>query len=212
MPKKSKDKDLTIPKDNKNLTDPIGAKKVREVFAEMNFISTAPQNISKKAATILEKLKRDWKLNDEDGNELTKYYVALDVTHTHALLGEAIRGERDRTMIMEFADDLIEEFQCTKVHERALCEIIALHYLWIMKTTWYMESFCHSETLSEVKNGYYAIIGKELDRHQRMYLHSLQTLQAMKSPPVNISFKANNAFIAQNQQFNNNPHQLWANQ
>ncbi len=207
-----KPKKLEVPKNNKNLVDPINAKKVREVFAWMNFIPTAPQNVSKKAATILEKLKRDWNLSDTEGSELTKYYVALDVTHTHALLGEAIRGERDRTMIMEFADDLIEDFQCTKVHERALCEIIALHYLWIMKTTWYMESFCNIETLSEVKNGYYAIIGKELDRHQRMYLQSLQTLQAMKSPPMNISFKANNAFIAQNQQFNNNPSEPWKNE
>lgn len=44
---------------------------------------------------------------------------------------------------------------------------------------------------------------KALEREQRMYLNTLQTLQALKSPPINISVKANNAFIAQNQQFNN---------
>ena len=109
---------------------------------------------------------------------------------------------------MEYADDLIKEFECTKTHERALCEVVASHYMAVMKASRNMNNFQNLETLSEIKNTYYAIVSKELERQQRMYIHAFQALQALKSPQMNITFKANNAFIAQNQQFNNNPSQL----
>jgi len=196
----------------KSIAEPIKPEKVRSTLSELGLISLAPESVYIKAGKIMEKLKETWNISEEESAELWKYYSSINSTKTHVLLAETVRDERDRTMIMEFAEDLIKEFECTKIYERALCEIVASHYMGVMKASRNMNNFQNLETLSEVKNSYYAILGKELERQQRMYLHAFQSLQAMKSPPINISLKANNAFIAQNQQFNNNPNQLWENQ
>jgi len=69
-----------------------------------------------------------------------------------------------------------------------------------------------AEYISNDKNGFYAMISKETEKQSRLYLHTLSMLKALKAPQENISIRAKNAFIAQNQQFNNQSTPPWENQ
>ena len=48
------------------------------------------------------------------------------------------------------------------------------------------------------------MLWKELDRANRNYIMSLNNLLEIKRPQMNINIKTKNAYIWQNQQFNNN--------
>jgi hypothetical protein len=61
------------------------------------------------------------------------------------------------------------------------------------------------EYLSNEKNGYYSMISKEIEKQSRLYMNSMMTLRALKTPFGNVSIRAKNAFIGENQQFNHNP-------
>lgn len=83
---------------------------------------------------------------------------------------------------MEFADDLIQEYDCKTVSERSLCEVVASSYFNILKASKAFQNMYSLEYLSSEKNGYYNVISKELEKQNRMYLSSLQTLRTLKSP------------------------------
>jgi hypothetical protein len=60
------------------------------------------------------------------------------------------------------------------------------------------------EYLSDERTRYLAMLWKELDRANRHYLTSLNTLLEMKKPQMSINVKTKNAYFSQNQQINNN--------
>ena len=70
-----------------------------------------------------------------------------------------------------------------------------------------MNSNIYELSISSEKNGYLAILSKELDRAHRQLITALTTLRQIKNPPIEFNVKAKTAFVAQNQQINaiNNP-------
>lgn len=73
-----------------------------------------------------------------------------------------------------------------------------------MRGVSYLQHTYDAQTLSHERNGHYTLVSKEIEKQSRLYMHALGTLKALKAPQENISIRAKNAFIAQNQQFNNN--------
>lgn len=105
---------------------------------------------------------------------------------------------------MEFSEDIAKEYDCKTTMELSLCETIASSYYSMIKGSQQMQRMYSIEYLSSEKNGYYAMISKEVEKQSRLYMTSMMTLRALKSPSTHVSIKAKNAFIGENQQFNNN--------
>ncbi len=188
-------------------------KTFRENMAEIYAPPCAPVEKYKRWDELSKKLAKDRKnFTDEDRKELSEIILSINTTIHHRTLIETMRDERDRTAIAEYAEDLIKEYWCTSISERSLCEVVALSYFSIMKTSRTLYQMHTVEYLSHDKNTYYTLLWKELERQQRMYLASLQTLRALKSPFWGMKINAKNAFIGENQQFNNNPITPWENQ
>jgi hypothetical protein len=95
---------------------------------------------------------------------------------------ETMREEVDRTAIAEYTDDLIKEYGCTGVSERSLCEVVALSYFSVMKTSREMNKHYDGTYYSNERSNMLSVLSKDLEKQNRMYLMSLQTLRTLKSP------------------------------
>jgi hypothetical protein len=111
-------------------------------------------------------------------------------------------GGDNATFALNFYRNLITEYDCKTVSEKTTAQLVANAYVRIMEYSRRME-YCRisKETTNEI-NGYWAIIGKELDRANRQYASALIILKQLKAPALQINVK--NAFIAENQQINSN--------
>lgn len=126
----------------------------------------------------------------------------------HVMLMDSVHWKDDLSyfsVAADFVKQLKGEYQCSTPSEITLCHMVANAYVRSMrlsKLMWgYMET---SQAISALKNGYYSVISKELDRAERQYHTGLNTLRSLRRPNLQVNVKATNAFIAQNQQLNNN--------
>jgi hypothetical protein len=188
-------------------------KTFRENVAEIFAPTLAPSERYKRWKELALKLAKDRKsFTDEENKEFAGIVLSINTTNHHRLIMEAMRDERDRTSIAEYAEDLIKEYECKSITERSLCEVVALSYFSIMKTSKTLSQMHSVEYLSQEKNNFYSVLSKELEKQNRMYLTSLQTLRTLKSPFWWMRINAKNAFIGENQQFNHNKDISWENQ
>lgn len=159
--------------------------------------------IEKLSATFTE-----WQNNPKPSKELSAQLqeelrqalpiIALD---THHFIAEIV-SERYRPFAITFTNQLIEEYQCKTPSEKALAQNIAGAYVRILELSNSTTSMTRADTISQTKNGLYAVLSKELDRAQRHFTSSLLVLKQMKSPSLEVNIKARTAFIAHNQQVN----------
>lgn len=166
----------------------------------------------KKGEKFLKKFLEWGELTPEDNTNLTNIMNGINPFLTHRFMVGLIKDEGERTGMMEFAEDIAKEYDCKTTMELSLCDLIASSYYWMMKGSQQMQCMYSIEYLSNEKNGYYSMISKEVEKQSRLYMNAMMTLRALKSPFGNVSIRAKNAFIWENQQFNNNPlPETWAN-
>ena len=143
--------------------------------------------------------KEEKRLEYTDALRTAMQVVGLD---SHFLMAETITEYR--TLVIEMTNQLIEEYGCTTASEKSLAQMVAQSYGRFMEYSREFNRSTRIEFLSSQKNGYYGLFSKEVDRAFRQYLSALTTLRQMKSPPMEVHVKAHTAFVAQNQQLNNN--------
>lgn len=66
---------------------------------------------------------------------------------------------------------------------------------------------CNACNRAKIEQQHYQTLGKELDRANRTYLSAIQTLRMMKQAPLQITVKAQTAFVGQNQMVQANYHE-----
>lgn len=146
---------------------------------------------------------------EETHNKIEKRIRILPDLDNHELLGR-VSGASNKVFVKEFCNQIIEQYNCTTSLEKALAEVIVGAHIRILEI---------SEKLNDVTNAdyghyyagyqylsqqtkFYAMLGKELDRAHRQFINALNTLKQLKAPNIEISVKAKNAFVSQNQQIN----------
>lgn len=117
---------------------------------------------------------------------------------TLAMLTDSVM-ERNRASTMDFYRQLTEEYDCQTPSEKALAQVAANAYMRVMEASHTFVSAKNLTELGPIRNGYYGMMSKELDRANRHFISALTLLKQMKAPPLKINIKTNNAFIAKNQ-------------
>jgi len=133
----------------------------------------------------------------------TEKSLTLFRSRSQALLKESLT-ENYQELAVGFANQLIEEFDCKTPSEQALAQMAALSHA---KALDYSEALrdCRAiEWHSSQKNGFFSMIGKEIDRANRQFIIATMALKQLKAPSVEINVRAKTAFIAKNQQLNVN--------
>ncbi len=125
--------------------------------------------------------------------------VALD---NHYFMAETLDNKKYRTFLIEVTDQLVAEYDCKSASEKMLAQTAGWAYCRMIEYSYKLNSITRIEFLSSEKNGYYSVLSKEVDRCTRQYLSAINTLKHFKQPALKVTFNANNAFVAQNQQIN----------
>ena len=107
--------------------------------------------------------------------------------------------EMHRTFALDMSKKLQNEFNCQTTSEKSLAELASLNYARILSIQFKIDSYLSKDSVTDIGVGYLKFASQELDRAERHYLTSLQTLKSMKQPPMQVNFKANTAVIGQNQ-------------
>lgn len=104
-----------------------------------------------------------------------------------------------RTFALDMSKKLQEEFDCKTVSEKSLAEMAALNYCRVLYIQRRMEMYLERDQITDIGVGFLKYTSQELDRAERHYLTSLQTLKSRREPPMQVNFRANTAVIGQNQ-------------
>lgn len=118
-------------------------------------------------------------------------------------LAESV-SERFRPLVIEFSNDLIEEYKCITQGEKALAQVVANAFIRIIEFSQTLHNWRNVEFVDDQQTRHYSKIGKELDRANRQFVSAIGTLKLMKASSIELNVTANNAFIAENQQINVN--------
>lgn len=213
---KKKQATLVLSKEQKDqLAQLENPNHIREKFAKIMRMNASPKSVYRKWEELLRKTYSDEKLTEEDLQKCNEVANAINPMITHRLLMNIPQGwERnsDSTSIAEFADDIAKEYGCKTTMELSLCEIISASWYAVIRWSQRMQAMYNMEYISDEKSRYYSMISKEIEKQSRLYVNAMMTLRALKTPFGNVSIRAQNAFIWENQQFNDNRSpEVWEN-
>ena len=110
---------------------------------------------------------------------------------------------RYRGLIINLRRELIKEYNCKTYSEKALVDMVIGAYARNLSLTKLLINSSGKDYTTALLNNYISVMGKEVDRANRHFITALETLRQMKQPELKVNVKTKNAFIAQNQQFNN---------
>ena len=116
----------------------------------------------------------------------------------------AINGEY-RSLAIEFANGLTREYEVKTPSEKSLVQAAVNAYIQLLHNSRRFNDAEESgKYISSERTKYLAMLGKQIDRANRQLMSAIAMLQQMKNPPLNVNIRTHTAFVAQNQQLNNN--------
>lgn len=157
---------------------------------------------SKKYSKLMRSEKLEGKELEGANKDAVGISMALSIDTGHAL-AESVPAEY-RSMALQIKRDLHQEFDCKTVSEKVLVDLAVGAYIRQVYLTKKLILNQNFETFYHEINGYLAFVSKEIDRAHRQFIGAIESLKSMKQPTMRVSVKTNNAFIGENQQFNNN--------
>lgn len=141
------------------------------------------------------------KISDKQVNEeMDAVSKSLSLETGHVML-ESV-NDNYHSLAFQMKQDFHKEFECKTASEKALADLAVSSYI---SKLHYSKLLRLNQTSSgSDHNGYRNFASKEIDRAHRQFISTVETLKALKQPALRVNVKTNNAFIGENQQFNNN--------
>ena len=198
--------------EKKSLAKGYTPEEIREMVRKDLHITSDPDYILE---TVTQKVNAYLAASDKEAEAMKKDMLeshggVLDSMglDTHYALATTV-SEKHRSLVITVARQIEKEYNCKTASEKVLIQLIAGTYGKIIGYSSVMNSNIYELSISSEKNGYLAILSKELDRAHRQLITALTTLRQIKNPPLELNVRAKTAFVAQNQQINavNNPAQ-----
>ena len=140
-------------------------------------------------------------LNEEELELISQFNIDYGLENNLSMV-EAVEV-RYRGLVINLRRELIKEYDCKAYSAKALVDMIIGAYARNLSLTKRLINSSGKDYTTVILNNYISAMGKEVDRANRHFITALETLRQMKQPELKVNVKAKNAFIAQNQQFNN---------
>lgn len=132
--------------------------------------------------------------------------MALE-TDTHWALMESFYSQY-RGLVKEFSSQLIKDYNCDTIAEKALAEIIANAFIRVIDNSRRLNNQLGDpgggQPITENRTKYLTMLSKQVDRANRQFLNALVTLKQLKVPTIEMNIRTKNTFVAQSQQINTN--------
>ncbi len=200
-----------IKKPSKSLEKPPEIKAIEDfkkmIIESIRFEECDPKHIFKEAFDLFNQQehaktkKEKKKIRKELEGKAGKLSKVLGLDTKHQLT-EAVRDDYIAFAI-EMCQSLEKEYDIKTSSEKALVQATVLAYCQMQECSRLFLSRLSPEYLSHEKAHYLGITTKGIDNAYRRFLQGIQMLKQIKTPPLKVNIKTENAFLAQNQQINN---------
>ncbi len=198
-------KDLTKTKEEISKNDAL--EDVRRFAQQAVSIEDSPQSITNDTSRFLQQMKDG---NDKEKRQALrslqkqseKLAMVMGLDNHYHLAGAV--SKKYRPLLLNTVEQIIKEYECNTAIEKTTAEIIALAHIQVINDQKRLNSLINSlDEVDDSSTRYVAFLSKQLDRSYRHYLSAVITLRQLKQPNMEVTIKTNNAFVAQNQQINN---------
>ncbi len=190
---------MTAKPDNKKITkqEDNSTRSIDEIKEFINRVA-----IGDDPRAILDKAQRELD-NPKSGQELTvnsSLYKALTIFEfDKGILMTSAIPEKYRSFCIDFSRNLQKEYQCETPSEKATAELVAVNFIRTLEIQNKINSYLAQGNITDMGVKYLAVLSKELDRANRHYLNSLQTLKMIKLPALEVNIRTQTAVVGQNQ-------------
>jgi len=192
----------------KAIIEKMTIEEVKDFINQATHFDDDPKQIMKELSEdLLPQIKAgeaDEKTHKKAIKVIHKAFMAYGL-ETHYPIAETVI-EKYRPLAIEFSCQLIQEFDCKTVGEKALAQIVVSAYIKVIDNSRRFNNCLESgKYISDERTRYLSVMSKHIDRANRQFITALTTLKQIKMPSLAISVKTKAAFVAQNQQLNVNP-------
>ena len=146
----------------------------------------------------LEKLREDHGSYMSKGDDVVFKAMTLGEFENGTLLTVAV-PELYRTFAIDLMRRFHEEYKCQTPSEKATAELAAENYVRVLDLQRRMTNYLSKDSVTDLGLRFLDILSKEMDRAQRHYLTTIQTLKSLRQPPMQLNIKASTAVVGQNQ-------------
>jgi len=194
MTTKPDSKEITKQKDNPT----------RSIDEVKEFISRAaigddPVGIFEQAKRELDDPTSSPKSGQELGTKSSLYKALTLFEFDKGILMASAIPERYRAFSIDFSRNLHKEYQCETPSEKATVELVVINFVRTLEIQYKITSYLSRDSVTDIGVRYLAVLSKELDKANRHYLSSLQTLKMIKQPAFEVNIKTQTAVVGQNQ-------------
>lgn len=186
-------------------------KEFKNIAISLAGYGVSSEEIAEKGGKQIQKLhENQGNLSDEE-----KHSVESEIKDTLALYNKAnslntsvnmlnaIEPEQ-RGMAIEIIKELKQEYCVKKAQDKIYLQIATNAICRYYSNMSDFEHWKRHDWNSHERVAYMGMLSKDTDKAFRQYNSVIQYFEGKKQPPIKVNVKANNAFVAQNQQFNNN--------
>lgn len=213
--KQSKQQVQKVNANSKELTNQESLEKNINFFKESALLNKgyghSPEELAEKGGRKLQESRNNWKgLSKEE-----KKYAKSEIHTILATYSKAISLETNinmlngidpeqRGMAMDMIEHLKKEYALEKPQDKVYLQIAVSAICRYHSNMSEFECWKRHDWNSHERATYMGMLSKDADKAFRQYNSIIQYFEEKKQPQIKINVKANNAFVAQNQQFNNN--------
>jgi hypothetical protein len=129
--------------------------------------------------------------------------MALGLTNHYHLIPTT--DKQYAALILSMTQQIEKDYDCKTAVEKALAEQIAIGHIKVIDYSRRFEEWCGNGHLSkDAMVRFLGVLSRHIDRTSRQLLTAITVLQQIKRPPLEVNINTKNAFVAHNQQINDN--------
>lgn len=197
--KQPKSKSSTLSKsDTQDIKKKLTNKQVRERLLNLSLPGDPDRWSEADAERIIKKTIQQ--SDDKSDEEVINTIITLGLDNDYALVPTV--SKHHYGLIVELRRKLIKDFACENHAEKALVDMAVSGYMRVIRASEAFTRTLEKGSTNNNLNQFMATMSKEIDRAHRHFTVSYQMLVQLKQPAISVHLKANNAFVAQAQQFN----------
>jgi hypothetical protein len=111
-------------------------------------------------------------------------------------------SENYRDLAKELSKQIRSDYGCTTSIEKALARDIVSAHIRVIDNSRRLNNELECREINQNRTYYIATLSKQLDRAHRQFINSVALLKQLKAPAIEMSIRANTAFVSNNQQIN----------
>lgn len=184
-------------KTEKSVSEISANKDIRELMNQVS-IADDPVSILKDAKKEIESSEKGVSSKSASWESTLCKAMSLFEFDKGVLMSSAV-PERLRTFSIDFSRNLQKEYKCEAPSEKATAELVAINFVRTLDIQTRINSYLGRGEITDMGVRYLAVLSKELDKANRHYLNSLQTLKMIKLPALEVNIKTQTAIVGQNQ-------------